>query len=112
LLNADIAFLAISGINDSDIIGLARRSPAQIAAYVSTIANLGSILVTLLLLRSHRTKALETADEVVSNDLRVIFGSVLTFEQHYLLQRKKHSSLGFEPLAIIYSLPYALLIWG
>ncbi|KAF5311120.1 hypothetical protein D9619_007988 [Psilocybe cf. subviscida] len=95
LLNADIAFLAINGISDVDDTGWARGSPAQIAAYVSTIANLGSILVTLLLLHHHRTKSRETAAEV-----------------HYLLQRKKHPSLGFEPLAIIYGLPYALLIWG
>jgi hypothetical protein len=62
MLNANVAFLAIQSV---DVDG-PRRSPAQISSYLSVIANIGSIILGLLLMRQNRTKTKETADEAVS----------------------------------------------
>ncbi|KAF8884897.1 hypothetical protein CPB84DRAFT_1788800 [Gymnopilus junonius] len=92
MLNANVAFLAIQSVDtNSD----PYRSPAQIASYCSVIASLGSIVLGLLLVRQNRTKSRESVDEV----------------QAYL-ERRSHPRLGLETLAILHSLPYALLMWG
>jgi hypothetical protein len=62
MLNANVAFLAIQSV---DVDG-PRRSPAQISSYLSVIANIGSIILGLLLMRQNRTKSKDTADEAVS----------------------------------------------
>lgn len=62
MLNANVAFL---GIQSVDVMGN-HRSPAQISSYLSIIANIGSILLGLLLMRQNRTKSRETANEAVS----------------------------------------------
>ena len=69
--------------------------PAQISSFLSIVASVGSILLGLLLVRQHRIKSKETADEA-----------------HRFLESRKHKALGLETLAIIYSLPYAMLMWG
>ncbi|KAF5311160.1 hypothetical protein D9619_008039 [Psilocybe cf. subviscida] len=92
VLNANVAFLAIQSV---DIDRNPYRSPAQISSYLSVVANIGSIILGLLLMRQNRTKSRETADEV----------------QNFLNERN-HPRLGLESLAILYSLPYALLMWG
>ncbi len=56
-------YLAIQSV---DIDMGAARSPGQIASYVSVVANIGSIILGLLLMRQNRTKRSETAEEVVS----------------------------------------------
>ncbi|KAF6764223.1 hypothetical protein DFP72DRAFT_416920 [Ephemerocybe angulata] len=92
LLNANVAFLAIQSIdrNEPDY-----RSPVQVASYLSTVASIGSVILGLLLLRQNRTKANATADDVCA-----------------FLTARSHATLGLETLAILYSLPYALLLWG
>ncbi|EAU89448.2 hypothetical protein CC1G_07674 [Coprinopsis cinerea okayama7 len=93
LLNANVAFLAIESIDtDTDT---PYRSPVQVGCYLSIVASIGSIIIGLLLVRQHRTRAHSTADEV-SN----------------FLKQRSHPTLGLETLAILYSLPYALLLWG
>ncbi|KAF8649636.1 hypothetical protein AX16_005724 [Volvariella volvacea WC 439] len=94
LLNANIAFLAVQGIN-SDSDKSWDSSPAQVAGYVSIVASVGSVLTGLLLVRQQRTKVKYTADDALN-----------------FLVPRNHPSLGLEPLATVYSLPYALLIWG
>ncbi|KZV67869.1 hypothetical protein PENSPDRAFT_687739 [Peniophora sp. CONT] len=69
------------------------RSPAAIASYVSILCSVGSIVLGLLLIRSHRTKNHDEAADAV------------TFMFHL-----KTSTFHHEPLAILYSLPYALLM--
>ncbi|KAL7277327.1 hypothetical protein ACG7TL_009184 [Trametes sanguinea] len=91
LLNANVAFLAIPSVDD----GSGNLTAPQISSYLSIVASVGSILLGLLLIRQHRVKSKETADEA----------------WRYLSSRK-HPTLGLETLAIIYSLPYALLMWG
>jgi len=94
LLNANVAFLAFQSF---DIFSSTpfHRSPAQIASYLSVVVSIGSILLGLLLIRKNRDKSEDTIDEVLE-----------------FLQSHKHPTRGLEALAIMYSLPYALLIWG
>ncbi|KAF8889708.1 hypothetical protein BD779DRAFT_1520584 [Infundibulicybe gibba] len=91
LLNANVAFLAIQSI---DRALNEPRSPIQITSYVSTIISIASILLGLLLVRHYRTKAKANSDDAAT----------------FLIQR--HPTLGLEALAIMYSLPYALLMWA
>ncbi|OCH87221.1 hypothetical protein OBBRIDRAFT_172478 [Obba rivulosa] len=94
LLNANVAFLAIPSVDpgsDQD----KPRSAAQIMSYISMIFSVGSIILSMLLTRQHRLRARETADDVVR-----------------FLTRKTHPTLGLETLAVMYSLPYAMLMWA
>ena len=62
LLNANVAFLAIPSVDPGDH----TRTPAQLASYISIVTSIGSVVIGLLLLRQHRTKPQDAADEVVS----------------------------------------------
>jgi len=86
-----VAFLAIPSVDPGNHI----RTPTQLASYLSVVTSIGSVVIGLLLLRQHRTKPQDAADEV----------------DNYLRSRH-HNALGFETLAILYSLPYALLLWS
>ncbi|KAF9010167.1 hypothetical protein BDQ17DRAFT_1004423 [Cyathus striatus] len=92
LLNANVAFLAIQTIDQADH---PYRSPGQVSSYLSTIASIGSIILSLLLVRLNRTKEKESAQEAWE-----------------FLTARAHPQYGLEVLAIVYSLPYALLMWG
>ncbi|KAH8113921.1 hypothetical protein DFH11DRAFT_1544659 [Phellopilus nigrolimitatus] len=94
LLNANVAFLSIPSVL-SDNNGPLWVSPAAIASQVSIIASLGSIIVGLLLVRQLRISAKESVDDAVG-----------------FLERRIHPQLGLETMSILYSLPYALLMWG
>ncbi|TFK34470.1 hypothetical protein BDQ12DRAFT_738210 [Crucibulum laeve] len=91
LLNANVA-LAIQTV-DQD--AHPYRSAAQIASYISTVASIGSIMLGLLLVRQNRTKAKESAEDAIS-----------------FIHRRTHPTLGMETIAIMFSLPYALLMWA
>ncbi|TDL18707.1 hypothetical protein BD410DRAFT_842581 [Rickenella mellea] len=83
LLNANVAFLSIPSVNEA----------AQIASLLSTASSIGGIMLGLLLVRQHRNKSKDTAN--IAADY---------------LSSRTHPKLGLETLAIMYSLPYALLI--
>lgn len=51
MLNANLAFLSIQSV---DVNTLPYRSPAQISSYLSVTANIGSIVLGLLLIRHNR----------------------------------------------------------
>ncbi|KAK0212632.1 hypothetical protein DFS33DRAFT_49498 [Desarmillaria ectypa] len=95
LLNANVAFLAIPSVDES--MQRYRGSVTQVLSYLSVISSLGSILVGLLMGRYHRTKT-----HITVEDINVYLKS------HYSDDSKR----GFEWLAIIYSIPYALLMWA
>ena len=61
LLNANVAFLAIPSVDTGD----GHVSAAQISSYLSIVTSVGCILVGLLLIRQHRVKSKETAEEAV-----------------------------------------------
>ncbi|KAF8799763.1 hypothetical protein BYT27DRAFT_7200997 [Phlegmacium glaucopus] len=92
LLNANVAFLAIQSV---DINRNRFRSPAQISSYCSISCSVGSIVLGLFLIRQNQLKHRETVRDV----------------QKFLTNRA-HPWLGLETLAIMFSLPYALLMWG
>ncbi|KAH8101122.1 hypothetical protein BXZ70DRAFT_110008 [Cristinia sonorae] len=91
LLNANVAFLAIPSVD----LGPDVRSPPQIISYISVIAGVGCIIIGLLLVRQYRVKPRDTVDEAAK-----------------FLHSKTHPTRGVETLAILYSLPYALLMWS
>lgn len=88
-LNANVAFLAIQSVDNETV---AYRSPIQIASYLSIVASIGSILLGLLLVRQPTTA-------------RGTISRVAEFMVH-------HPRYGLETHALIYSLPYALLLWA
>jgi hypothetical protein len=96
LLNANVAFLAIQSVDEATT--LPQRSPAQIGSYLSVIATLGSIILGLFLARKHRVKPKESAEDA-ADFLATWAGDT-------------DSTIGLETLAILYSVPYALLVWG
>jgi len=69
LLNANVAFLAIPSVDPGSGPGNHTRSPVQVASYISIVTSVGSVVIGLLLLRQHRTKPQDSADEVVSHYL-------------------------------------------
>ncbi|KAK0226131.1 hypothetical protein IW262DRAFT_742215 [Armillaria fumosa] len=94
LLNANVAFLAIPSVDDS----MKRyRGVTQVLSALSVVSAFGSILIGLLMGRYHRTKK-----HIPVEDINVYLKS------HY----SDDSKWGFEWLAIIYSIPYALLMWA
>ncbi|KAK0476461.1 hypothetical protein IW261DRAFT_1421757 [Armillaria novae-zelandiae] len=97
LLNANIAFLAIQSIDESSVDK--GRSPAQIASYVSTILSVGSISLGLLLLQKYHHK-------------NCTYDGTLTWEFLGIQEGNLGQRLGLETLAIMFSLPWALLMWA
>ncbi|KAK0220250.1 hypothetical protein IW262DRAFT_1011768 [Armillaria fumosa] len=93
LLNVNVAFLAIRSVDDTS--AKEGRSPAQISSYVSIVASIGSIILGLLLIRQNRW----TAEDSIT-------------EAWQFLRSRKRAYTGLEALAIMYSLPYALLVWA
>ncbi|KAG2036829.1 hypothetical protein BDR03DRAFT_959040 [Suillus americanus] len=89
LLNVNVGFLTL------DTVGKGSKSAIQMACYMSLVTSLGSIILGIFLVWHERTSGDNTALEAASFALR--------------LHHKKH---GLEKLAIIYSVPKALLMWG
>ncbi|KAI6043910.1 hypothetical protein EDC04DRAFT_3106740 [Pisolithus marmoratus] len=90
LLNANVGFLSIRTVDDSN--GTSLR---QISSYLSIIASLSSIVVGLILVRHNRT------------DIQTFIFAAAKF-----LSSLWHPRHGLEVLAILYSLPHAFLLWG
>ncbi|TFK32674.1 hypothetical protein BDQ12DRAFT_692200 [Crucibulum laeve] len=90
IMNANVAFLAIPGVSDTET-----ATAGQIISYASTVASIGAVVIGLLLVRQNRTKGRDDANEALSFMTRLV-----------------GSAFGKESLAIMYSLPYALLMWG
>ena len=65
LLNANMAFLSIQSVdNGGDVV--ADRSAAQIASYISIVTSVGSVIISLLLVRQNRSINRQTVEEAVS----------------------------------------------
>ncbi|KZP26351.1 hypothetical protein FIBSPDRAFT_353346 [Athelia psychrophila] len=94
LLNANMAFLSIQSVDNGGFTVM-NRSAAQIVSYISIVTSLGSALLSLLLLRQNRSKGRLSADVVAK-----FLGNVTCMTR------------GLENLAILYALPYALLMWS
>ncbi|KZP26955.1 hypothetical protein FIBSPDRAFT_928377 [Athelia psychrophila] len=87
--------LSIASVDNGGL-DVSHRSPTQILIYTSTVTSLSSMLFALFLLKQNRPKGqgpVETAARFLGN---------MTHD----------STTGLENLAIMYALPYALLIWS
>ncbi|KAF7361071.1 hypothetical protein MSAN_01138000 [Mycena sanguinolenta] len=94
VLNANVAFLSIQSVDQGGNIA-STRSPAQIASYVSTLTSIASIIIGLLLTSRHRNRDRDSAADAAT----FVFS-------------RTHPKFGLEILAVLYSLPYAMLIWS
>ncbi|KAL0573613.1 hypothetical protein V5O48_008343 [Marasmius crinis-equi] len=93
LLSVNLMFLTIGSIDQATAVRT--RSIAQILSFLSVMSMIGSVILGLMLARKNKVKDTDGATEAAC--------FILSFER----QR-----LGLETLAILYSLPYALLMWG
>ena len=122
MLTANVGFLAIPGviistINQNNIERASQLqifvSSAQIASSMSILASVGSIVIGLLLVRHNRSKQkLDPANAVSRLCRRGLCAQLILLWQSAYLDRCKHRIFGLEPLAIIFSLPWALLMWA
>jgi len=94
VLNANMAFLSIQSVDNGGNT-VFNRSAAQIASYISIVASLGSVTLSLLLWRQNRPKDGQME------------GQAYVGIMHMYPQRR-----GLEILAVLYTLPYALLMWS
>ncbi|KLO13358.1 hypothetical protein SCHPADRAFT_370831 [Schizopora paradoxa] len=90
LLNVNVALLVTPALALKDASG----RTAQAVSQVSLATSLGSVVIGLLLARQHRNK-----DDSAQRAAKY-------------LNKRTHPYLGLESLSILYSLPYALLMWG
>ncbi|KAK0239719.1 hypothetical protein EDD85DRAFT_460595 [Armillaria nabsnona] len=92
LLAANMAFLAIPSVDDTG--ADQQLSVTKILICFSVVVNLGSIIIGLYHIIHHTLKQADL-DALVS-----------------FLERYRQLNHGFERLAIAYSIPHALLMWG
>ncbi|KAJ6626515.1 hypothetical protein B0H10DRAFT_2185741 [Mycena sp. CBHHK59/15] len=103
ILNTNVGFLAIPTIGSS---AAGDQSAAHFSCYLSICFGLGSIILGLILLRLYR---LEVPDAPIAGKAYLTEMSVCEIE---FFRRHRASVFGLEGLSIVYSLPYALMIWG
>ncbi|KAJ6595731.1 hypothetical protein DFH09DRAFT_973865 [Mycena vulgaris] len=95
VLNANVAFLSIQSVDQGGTFDQPGRTPTQISSYLSMLTSIGAILIGLLLLKQNRNRDRETAVDAAR-----------------FISNRTHPTLGLETLAVLYSLPYAMLIWS
>ncbi|KAJ7461632.1 hypothetical protein FB451DRAFT_1268731 [Mycena latifolia] len=94
VLNANVAFLSIQSVDQNG--GAAPiRTPTQISSYLSMLTSIGAIIIGLLLVKQNRDRDRVTAPDAAK-----------------FMFNWTHPTLGLETLAILYALPYAMLIWS
>ncbi|KAJ8584356.1 hypothetical protein M405DRAFT_798136, partial [Rhizopogon salebrosus TDB-379] len=92
MLAADVSFLAVPGVDDPTT---PTKSPTTIVIYMSTLCAMGSLMISLVLAGQ------------VNNNRRSSPGNAAKF-----MSSMTASLLGVESVALMHSLPFALLIWG
>jgi len=90
LLAVNVSFLAIPSVDNGPEV----RSASQIASYLSVVNSVGSVIGGLLLARQHLYQD-ESAEQAYH---------FLTSSSNAKRRRMK--------MAVMYSLPYSLLLWG
>ncbi|KIJ19405.1 hypothetical protein PAXINDRAFT_166595, partial [Paxillus involutus ATCC 200175] len=93
LLAVDISFLAVPGVINGTF--LTSQTTTAIMVYISTILSLGTLVVSVLLADQIRRYGIESLNEGAA-----------------YMSRMTTSILGIEAMAVMYSLPYALLVWS
>ncbi|KAH9026187.1 hypothetical protein EDB85DRAFT_1979905 [Lactarius pseudohatsudake] len=103
MLSVNVGFLAVPGVVISNLNNnvtspsqvVIFTSPAQVASCMSIVASAGSIVIGLLLVRRNSTKQNED----------------MAGASTYIYQNT-HQTFGLEPMAIVFGLPWALLMWS
>ncbi|KIJ08402.1 hypothetical protein PAXINDRAFT_172933 [Paxillus involutus ATCC 200175] len=94
MLAVDVSFLAIPALQDTSK-DTSQEQAAVIAIYGSIVSIVGSLMISVLLVGQIRGQEGESAKGAAD-----------------FMKRMTQSMLGLEALAIMQSVPYALLIWG
>ncbi|KAI9444163.1 hypothetical protein H4582DRAFT_2053868 [Lactarius indigo] len=113
MLSANVGFLAIPGVVIFNIINSITSasqvdifvSPAQIASSMSTLASVANIVIGMLLVYHNGPK--QNADPAGA-----VSAQLISWRQSVYFYKRVHRTLGFEPVAIVFSLPWALLMWA
>ncbi|KAI0346479.1 hypothetical protein BDW22DRAFT_1352569 [Trametopsis cervina] len=92
LLNANVAFLAVPHLIPDD---MTSSTTGQVASYLSLLTSAGSVIIGLLLQRQHRIHSMGDA-----------------WDAHQYLTHYMKCVGSTEMLAVVYSLPYGLLMWA
>jgi hypothetical protein len=122
MLSANVGFLAVPGVVLSNLNGnnvtsanqmAVFTSPAQIASCLSIVTSVGGLVVALLLIREYRLKQDEGTLSGVSEQIHLTFDFIPSKpRQSTHLSTVSHKIFGLEPIAIVFSLPWALLLWS
>ena len=122
MLSANVGFLAVPGVVLSNLNGnnvtsanqmAVFTSPAQIASCLSIVTSVGGLVVALLLIREYRLKQDEGTSSVVSEQIHITFDFIPDkLRQFTHLSTVSYGIFGLEPTAIVFSLPWALLLWS
>jgi hypothetical protein len=121
MLSANVGFLAVPGVilsnlNGSNVTSAKQvvifTSPAQIASCVSIVTSVGGLVVALLLIREYRLRLEEDTQSNVSETQIHLICLIPRKHQLTHLKTVSYRIFGFEPIAIVFSLPWALLLWS
>jgi|SRR5712672_189252 len=119
MLTANVGFLAIPGVVFFNINGYTLESvhqvvifpsSSQIVSSLSIEASIGSIVIGLFLTRFNRTKQEADPSEAVSKQSHLTLFADVTLGQSTYLHDNSRKMFGLEPMAIIFSLPWAFLM--
>jgi hypothetical protein len=102
MLAVDISFLAVPFVQT--------QMAAILVSYMSTLCAMGSLVVSLVLAGQVNDSRRDSAKSVVSSFFDC--SACIIYIQATFMERMSSSVLGLESLALMLSLPYALLIWG
>ena len=116
MLTANVSFLAIPGViiipqNTGPQNAWINPSLAQITSSISLVCSIGSIITGLMAIRRHRNMMTQDARSAVSSNLLASHLELIGFQWRDLVG-ESWSAFGPEPLAIAFSLTYALLMWS
>ncbi|KAJ7195500.1 hypothetical protein GGX14DRAFT_377024, partial [Mycena pura] len=92
LLATNVSFLSINSVDTSTD---GHHTLVQTMSYLSTVSSTGSIVLGCLLARQNRTKFHESAAQMA-----------------YSVHSRTSKRFGLEPLAVIFCLPFSLIVWS
>ena len=120
MLVVSVSFLAVPGVtlyslnvDNNGHQAVIFKSSSQIASTLSVETSIGSIVIGMFLVRHNRTKQEASPSEAVSEQFAhfMCADATVTFAQIRYLDQNC-GLFGLEPMAIIFSLPWALLMWS
>jgi hypothetical protein len=119
MLAVSVSFLAVPGVtlynlnnNNNEYQAVILKSSSQIASALSVETSIGSVVIGMFLVRHNRTKQDASPSEAVSEQSHPTYMPAdATFAQIKYLDQNC-GVFDLEPMAIIFSLPWALLMWS